>query len=228
MLTQFLSALSKPRSLYFCLALVVVLTGLTIIPLRPAKGKVNETKLLSSVPPAPSFTSNSAAMFSPPTVNLTGPTNNANFISGSTITLAATAADSDGTVSKVEFFQGSVKLGEDTTSPYSYDWINVAAGDYVLTAKATDNAGEIATSAGINISVLAQVKQYVGWSSITNGSDLGTGSVRKTSTGAWDFYSNSLQTLLPGDGYFESTAANYNQSINLVGAEGSARSVVIW
>jgi hypothetical protein len=145
MLTQFLSTLSKPRSLYLCFALVVVITGLTIIPLRPAKGKVNETKLLNSVPAAPSFTSNSTAMFSPPTISLTGPMNNANFIAGSTISVAATAADSDGTVSKVEFFQGAVKLGEDATSPYGYNWTNVPAGDYVLSAKATDNAGEITT-----------------------------------------------------------------------------------
>ena len=52
----------------------------------------------------------------------------------STITLSANALDSDGTVSKVEFFQGAVKLGEDTTAPYAYDWTNVAAGDYVVRA----------------------------------------------------------------------------------------------
>lgn len=175
----------------------------------------------------PRFISNSAAPFIPPTISLTIPTNNATFIAGSTITVSATALDSDGTVSKVEFFQGAVKLGEDTTTPYSYDWTNVAAGDYVLTARATDNAGELTTSAAINISVLAQVKQSVGWSSISNGLDLGGGSVRKTSTGDWDFSANSLQTILPGDGYFESTAANYNQSINLGGSDGSGRAVVI-
>jgi YD repeat-containing protein len=176
---------------------------------------------------APSFHSYSAAPFTPPTISISSPTNNANFIAGSTITLSANALDSDGTVSKVEFFQGAVKLGEDPTAPYAYDWSNVAAGDYVLTARATDNAAEITTSAAINISVLAQVKQYIGWSSISNGIDLGNGSVRKTSSGAWDFYSGSLQTLLPGDGYFESTAATYNQSINLSGTDGSGRAVVI-
>jgi YD repeat-containing protein len=77
------------------------------------------------------------------------------------------------------------------------------------------------------MSVLAQVKQYVGWSSITNGTDLGNGSVRKTSTGAWDFTANALQTLLPGDGYFESTAANFNQSIGVNGANGQGRAIVI-
>jgi len=225
MLTQFLPRLFRSRTLYPCLAVLVFLTALAIIPAWSARGKVNERTLLNSVTPA--YTANATAPFSPPTISLTTPTNNAGFIAGSTISLSATAMDSDGTVSKVEFYQGAVKLGEDTTDPYTYDWTNVPAGDYVLTAKASDNAGETTTSAAFNISVLAQVKQYVNWSSITNGTDLGNGSVRKTSSGAWDFYSGSLQTLLPGDGYFESTATAYNQSINLSGTDGSGRAIVI-
>jgi YD repeat-containing protein len=89
----------------------------------------------------------------PPSVNLTAPTNNATFTAGSTVTLTANASDSDGTVSKVEFFQGSVKLGEDTSAPYSFSWTNVAAGSYALTARATDNGGAIATSSSVNITV---------------------------------------------------------------------------
>lgn len=89
----------------------------------------------------------------PPTVSLTSPANNASFTSGSTVTLNATASDSDGTISKIEFFRGSTKLGEDTTAPYSYTWTNVSAGNYVLTARATDNGGAIATSSAVNISV---------------------------------------------------------------------------
>jgi uncharacterized repeat protein (TIGR01451 family) len=160
------------------------------------------------------------------TVLITSPNNNAVFIGGSTVTISADATDSDG-ISKVEFFQGSTKLGEDTSSPYSYDWTDVAAGDYSLTARATDTLGEITDSAVMSISVLPQVKQFVGWSSIANGLDLGNGSLRKTSTGTWDFTATSLQKLLAGDGYFESTAANYNQYINLFGSDGSSRTLVI-
>src|SRR5258706_575701 len=89
----------------------------------------------------------------PPTVNLTAPANNAVFNSGSTIALAATAADSDGTISKVEFFRGATLIGSDTTSPYSFNWTNVAAGTYVLTAKATDSNAAVTTSAAVNITV---------------------------------------------------------------------------
>jgi gliding motility-associated-like protein len=88
-----------------------------------------------------------------PTVALTSPSNNANFTAGSNITLAATAADNDGTISKVEFFRGTVKLGEDLTSPYSFVWNGVTAGSHSLTARATDNNSGIKTSAAITVNV---------------------------------------------------------------------------
>ncbi len=50
-------------------------------------------------------------------------------------------------------FNGSTKLGEDTSSPYAFTWTNVAVGSYVLTTRATDNAGATGTSSVINISV---------------------------------------------------------------------------
>src|SRR6266700_708591 len=62
---------------------------------------------------------NSLAGNMKPRVSLTAPSNNATFYEGANITLSATASDTDGTVSKVEFFQGSTKIGEDATSPYS-------------------------------------------------------------------------------------------------------------
>jgi YVTN family beta-propeller protein len=88
-----------------------------------------------------------------PTVSITAPANNATFTAPASVTINATAADADGTVSKVEFFQGATKLGEDLTSPYTYSWTNVAAGAYSLTAVATDNANLTTTSAVINITV---------------------------------------------------------------------------
>jgi hypothetical protein len=58
-------------------------------------------------------------------------------------------------VSKVEFFRadGATKLGEDTTAPYSYVWRMASSGTHILRAKATDNAGSTATSAGVSIRV---------------------------------------------------------------------------
>jgi YD repeat-containing protein len=89
----------------------------------------------------------------PPTVSLTSPTSGAVVTAPATVTINASAADSDGTVSKVEFYQGQTKIGEDTTAPYSYTWSNVAAGVYSLTAVATDNAGATGSSSAVTVTV---------------------------------------------------------------------------
>ena len=90
-----------------------------------------------------------------PSVSLTAPTNGASFTAPANITLTATASDTDGTVSKVEFFNGSTLLGTSTASPYTMVWSNVTAGSYSLTAKATDDKGASTTSSSVAISVNA-------------------------------------------------------------------------
>ncbi|GAB3991615.1 hypothetical protein GCM10028807_22050 [Spirosoma daeguense] len=99
--------------------------------------------------------SNPAPVNQAPTVALTSPTTNATFAAPATITLSANANDTDGTISKVEFYNGSTKLGEDATSPYTFSWSSVNAGTYTLTAKSIDNLGATATSAGVVITVIA-------------------------------------------------------------------------
>jgi len=88
-----------------------------------------------------------------PTVALTQPSNGATFIAPATVNLAASASDADGTVAKVEFFNGTTKLGEDTTAPFTYAWNGVGAGTYSLTARATDDLGAGTTSVTSTISV---------------------------------------------------------------------------
>jgi len=90
-----------------------------------------------------------------PTVSLTAPTNNGSVATGTAITVSANAADSDGSISKVEFYNGTTLIGTDTTSPYSISWSNAAVGAHSLTAKATDNANAVTTSAVVSFSVTA-------------------------------------------------------------------------
>jgi bacillolysin len=96
-----------------------------------------------------SFTASNA----PPTVALTSPTAGQLFASASDITLQATANDPDGTVAKVEFYQGSTKLGESASAPYSFTWSHVAAGNYNLLARAIDNLGATTDSNPVTIVV---------------------------------------------------------------------------
>jgi len=87
----------------------------------------------------------------PPTVNLTVDGNR--FIAPTTINLSAIADDTDGSVTKVEFFQGNIKIGEDLSAPYEFSWTQVGAGLYSLTSKATDNSGNSTTSGPLVIEV---------------------------------------------------------------------------
>jgi Bacterial Ig domain/Calcineurin-like phosphoesterase/Concanavalin A-like lectin/glucanases superfamily/Purple acid Phosphatase, N-terminal domain len=89
----------------------------------------------------------------PPTVSLTSPANNASLLTPANVTLTASAADSDGTIAKVEFYQGATKLGEATAAPFTYTWANAPVGTYSLTAKATDNDGNAVLSTGVSITV---------------------------------------------------------------------------
>ena len=95
-----------------------------------------------------------------PTVSITSPANNASFATPANITINANAGDSDGTVTQVEFFADGGPLGVDATSPYSVIWNTSTAGNYVLTARATDNRGATRTSTGINISVTTVVPVF--------------------------------------------------------------------
>ena len=89
-----------------------------------------------------------------PTVRLTSPAPGATFTSGGTIGLAATTGTSDGaTVSKVEFYNDTTLVGTDTSSPYSFNWTNVPAGDYSLTAKVYDSQNGTGVSEPVGVHV---------------------------------------------------------------------------
>ena len=72
-----------------------------------------------------------------PTVSLSVIANNP--IMGQAVLLDATAADSDGTVVLVEFYNSGTKIGQATQSPFSLSYTPTTAGSYFFSAKATDN-----------------------------------------------------------------------------------------
>lgn len=91
-----------------------------------------------------------------PAVNITTPEDGQQFTAPATVSITATASDSDGSVTKVEFYNGTTKLGEDTSSPYAFTWNDVAKGSYTVVVKAIDNSGASGT-ASRNISVISSV-----------------------------------------------------------------------
>ncbi|MGX5819498.1 CBM96 family carbohydrate-binding protein [Chitinophaga lutea] len=88
-----------------------------------------------------------------PTASITSPANGANFTAPASIAISATASDADGSITKVEFFSGGSKIGEDLDAPYSFTWTNVPAGSYSLTVVATDDDLATGTSAAVSVSV---------------------------------------------------------------------------
>jgi hypothetical protein len=91
-----------------------------------------------------------------PSVSLSSPA--ASAVLSNTASCAASASDSDGSVSRVEFLLGSTVVGSDTASPYgcSFDTKPFANGSYTFTARATDNLGKVA-SVSRSVSVQNQV-----------------------------------------------------------------------
>jgi Bacterial Ig domain len=90
----------------------------------------------------------------PPTVSITSPTNNATYTEPvPLINIAATAADADGTIAKVEFYNGTTLMQTKTSAPYTFDLTNVAAGNYYISAKATDNDGLFTLSSIVKVVV---------------------------------------------------------------------------
>lgn len=91
--------------------------------------------------PAKTVTNNLAApVNSPPLISISSPTKSTAFIAPATVTIEASASDPDGKVVRVEFYNGTTKLGERTSEPWSFTWKEVAEGTYSIKAIATDNS----------------------------------------------------------------------------------------
>lgn len=89
----------------------------------------------------------------PPTVNVSSPSEGST-VNGQ-VSISATASDADSGIQKVEFLVDGAVVGQDTTSPYTYSWDTtaVADGSHVITARATDGSSNTATSASVNVMV---------------------------------------------------------------------------
>jgi endoglucanase len=106
----------------------------------------NGSPALSTTTPAVTFTVGGGTN-PPPTVNVTSPTANQAFPSGATVTHAATATDSNGTIQRCEFRVDGVLVATDTTSPYSFSQTGLANGSHSLVVTCFDNGGASTASA---------------------------------------------------------------------------------
>jgi hypothetical protein len=109
-----------------------------------------------------------AAVNVKPTISIDTPFNNAVYIAKADIRMFASANDTDGTISKVDFYNGKKLIHSETTSPYQWTWLGIDTGSYSITARAFDNSGDSTTSAAVNIAVKNLVAPNVSITSPTN------------------------------------------------------------
>jgi len=88
----------------------------------------------------------------PPAASIISPADGAGFVSPADVTIEALALDADGTVAKVEFFDGVSSLGSVIAGPF-IKTVTLYAGTHSLTAVATDNQGAATTSAAVTVAV---------------------------------------------------------------------------
>lgn len=108
----------------------------------------------------------------PPSVTITNPASGAIFIAPANVTIQASASDSDGTVTNVQFFDGATSLSNVTSSPYQIV-VGLALGSHTLTAVASDNLGATTTSAPpVTVTVKTNALPLVEITNPTNGAAL--------------------------------------------------------
>lgn len=91
-----------------------------------------------------------------PTVFISSPADGESFGENANFIITASADDFDGSIALVEFYEGSTKIGEDSSEPFQLTW-SASGGNYELTAKAIDNEGASTVSSAVAISVYQQL-----------------------------------------------------------------------
>ena len=133
-----------------------------------------------------------------PNVSITSPNTGAKYISFAPsgenlfpdLTITATADDPNGTVEKVEFYDGSTLLATCTDKPYQATLSGTEAGKHTLKAVATDNDGETSTA---SVEVTLQAPTTLGISgAFTEGGALPAG---------WTTYDSSERRTGYSNGY---------------------------
>jgi hypothetical protein len=158
----------------------------------------------------------------PPTVALTAPASGATYTAPASIAMTAAAADTDGSVTRVDFYANGSQVGSDAATPFAFTWTGVASGTHSLTAIALDDDGATRTSGARSVTVSANQSPTVSLTAPANGATYtAPATIALTATAGdpdgtvarVDFYAGS--TLIQSD-----TSSPYTASWSSVG-EGS-------
>jgi photosystem II stability/assembly factor-like uncharacterized protein len=150
-----------------------------------------------------------------PKVSIVSPQNGSEFDFGQPIEITAEASDTDGTITKVEFYNGTTKIGEVTESPFTFSWENGTAGTWKITARATDNTNQTVSSNEVIITVKSETGEIIYFEDFNDGEAQDW----LPAAGTWNVennqYRNSTSNGIENSIYTGSTFADYTFSAKI-------------
>jgi len=90
-----------------------------------------------------------------PVISIASPVKGSSYTSPATVEIEVSASDPDGTIQSVALYNGTEKLGERTSAPFTFTLKNLEEGTYSLHAVATDNLKSSTASANLEFHVTA-------------------------------------------------------------------------
>jgi len=95
-----------------------------------------------------------------PQITITNPFPGSVYYTGESVTIQTMTSDTDGYVTKVEFFNGDILLGTATSMPFEMALDNLPEGSYSFTAIATDDQDKTTESDPVSINVVSNNTVY--------------------------------------------------------------------
>ncbi len=123
--------------------------------------------------PSPNFMTGAVLVASsvlPPTVVITNPIANTVFAAPANVTIQASASESGGSITNVQFLAGASVLANVTAPPFTATANNLSAGGYTLSAIASDGNGVTATSS-VPINIVTPVAVSLSGSAVSVGTN---------------------------------------------------------
>ncbi|MBU2426129.1 MAG: chitinase C-terminal domain-containing protein [Gammaproteobacteria bacterium] len=156
------------------------------------------------------------AVNQPPLASISAPTANAEFSSGSEITFAASASDTDGSISKVEFYLNGTLFSTLTSTPYQAKWTATPGNQQIYVIAYDDKNAKTQTAAVPFMVKAVSTNQppQVSISAPSNGSQYHVGETVMFSASASDVDGtiDKVQFLLDGVLLSEATGLPYSTS----------------
>jgi hypothetical protein len=135
---------------------------------------------------------------------------------GSPLAITAKVADKDNNLAKVEFFDGTAKLGEVTKAPYSLSVSNLALGYHTFQATATDITSLVGWSM-VNVMVKEVIPGTI--IQVDDAADEGTSTNQISYTGTWTLaQGNANDPRFKNNDHYSSTKNSYFE-VRFVGAK---------